>query len=121
MVKIKLLLVISICSLCSCEYAYDYTYQVTNNTNAEVKTELKTFEIDSVYTIDIKETKALFVTWHGVEGSKGPYFEDVNRDLDYFVVTKNDTLISKRSYLNNSSWEFNEGLYSTTILNDEFE
>ncbi|MDD2306749.1 MAG: hypothetical protein PHP53_18760 [Prolixibacteraceae bacterium] len=110
-----------IMALASCEYAYDYTYQVTNNNESEVKIELKTFRIDSVFTIEANETKILFITDHGVEGSKGPYFDNVTIDLDKFIVTKNDTLVSSKNYLDNSSWNFDNGLYSTTINNDEFQ
>lgn len=116
-----ILLILTIFSLSACEYAYDYTYQVKNETDSELKIELKTFRIDSIYTIAVNETKVLFITDHGIEGSKGPYFDDVSVDLDKFIVTKNDTLVSSKNYLDNSSWNFENGLYSTTINNDEFQ
>ena len=107
--------------LSSCDYVYDYTYQVTNSTDSEIKIELVTHSVDSTYLISSNETKILFVTDHGVEGSKGPYFEDVSFDLKEFLVTKADTLSSTRDYLANSSWNYNDGVYKTTITEEEFK
>lgn len=115
------ILLLTILFLASCDYAYDYTYQVTNQTNSEIKIELKTFQFDSIYSIEANGTQILFVTDHGIEGPKGPYFDDVANDLDRFVVTKSDTLISAKDYLDNSSWIYNDGLYSTEIADNEFE
>lgn len=61
----------------------------------------------------------MYATDHGVEGSKGPYFEDVKDDLDVFTVTKGQ-LVSKRNYLSNDSWTFDKGDYRTTIMNSDF-
>jgi hypothetical protein len=61
------------------------------------------------------------VTDHGVEGSKGPYFDDVSFDLKEFLVIQTDTVTSTIDYLVNSSWDFNEGLYETTITEEEFK
>lgn len=115
------LLFLSIISLNSCDYSYHYSYQVKNDTDSELKIELKTFQIDSTYTIAMNESKVLLITDHGIEGPKGPYFEDVSFDLDKFIVTKDDTLISSKNYLDNSSWNFDNGLYSSTINDDEFK
>ncbi len=119
--KLRLILIICICSLISCDYIYDYTYKVTNDTNSEVKIKVKTFRIDSTYSISANETQILFVTDHGLESSKGPHFEDVANELDKFTVTKNDTLISTKDYLDNSSWNYDDGLYYATIEDSEFE
>jgi hypothetical protein len=119
--KLGFILILSVLSLTSCDYAYDYTYEVTNDTDSEVKIKVQTFRIDSTYSISANETQILFVTDHGLEGSKGPYFEDVAEELDEFIVTKNDTLISTKDYLDNSSWNYDDGLYHTTIENNEFE
>jgi len=105
----------------SCDYVYNYTYEVTNSTDGEINIELKTQSIDSVYSVSKDEKKVLFITDHGVEGSKGPYFEDVSFDLKIFTVTKSDTLKSTRNYLSNSSWTYNNGLYRTTITLEEFK
>ncbi len=124
MIKNKIGLLFSLLTvllLISCEYSYDYTYQVTNETESEIKIELETFRIDSIYSINANETQILFVTDHGTEGSKGPYFDNVTVDLDKLIVIKNDTLISSKNYLDNSSWNYNDGIYSTTITNDEFK
>ncbi len=105
----------------SCDYVYDYTYQLTNSTDSEIKIKLATYSIDSIYSISAHETKILFVTDHGVEGSKGPYFDDVSFDLKEFLVIQTDTVTSTIDYLVNSSWDFNEGLYETTITEEEFK
>jgi hypothetical protein len=104
----------------SCEYAYDYSYTVYNKTDTQIKVYVKTLRIDSTFTILKDSTKTLFVDDHGIEGSKGPYFANVTIDLENFIVTKNDTLTSKKNYLKNESWTFNKGDYSTTVTNDEF-
>lgn len=106
--------------LTSCEYSYDYSYVVTNKTDAEIKVHVKTFRIDSVFVILMDSSKLLFIDDHGIEGSKGPYFDDVINDLDKFEVTKNDTLKSKRDYLKNDMWTFEKGRYSTIVTNNEF-
>lgn len=106
--------------LSGCEYAYDYSYTVTNKSDGQIKVYVKTFRIDSTFIVLKDSTKILFVDNHGIEGSKGPYFDDVTVDLNDFKVTKNDTLISKRDYLKNDTWTFKEGDYSTTVTNDEF-
>jgi len=119
--KLGLFLIFSVLSLTSCDYAYDYTYKVTNDTDSEVKIKVQTFQIDSTYSISANVTQILFVTDHGLEGSKGPYFEDVAEEINEFVVTKNDTLVSTKDYLENSSWDYDDGLYHTTIEDIEFE
>ena len=103
-----------------CEYSYGYSYVVTNKSDAQIKVNIKTFKEDSVYEIGVNESKVLYVTEHGIEGSKGPYFRDVVMDLDVFLVKKNDSLKSKKDYLENDSWNFHKGDYSTTINNDDF-
>ena len=119
--KLGFILIISMWFLASCDYAYDYTYEVTNDTDSEIKIKVKTFRIDSTYSVSANETQILFVDDHGLEGSKGPYFEDVAEELDKFIVTKNDTLISTKDYLDNSSWDYNDGLYHATVDDNEFE
>ena len=104
----------------SCEYSYSYSYIVTNKCDAPINVNIKTFKEDSVYEIGVNESKVLYVTEHGIEGSKGPYFRDVVMDLDVFLVEKNDTLKSNKDFLENDRWSFNKGNYSTTIINDDF-
>ncbi len=104
----------------SCDYMYDYTYEVTNNSDSNIKIKLKTFNLDSVFNVNQNEIKILFITHHQVEGSDGPYFKDVSFDLANFIVSKNDTIFSKKDYLNNSSWQYDNGFYRTTITNEEF-
>jgi len=104
-----------------CEYAYDYSYTVTNKSDGQIKVYVKTFRIDSTFLIPKDSTKKLFIVDHGIEGSKGPYFDNVIVDLDSFMVNKNDTLKSTRDYLKNDAWTFNKGNYSTTVTNEEFK
>ena len=106
----------------SCEYRYNYSYTLTNKTDSQIKVYVKTFLIDSIYTIAKDSTEMLFIKDHGIEsGSKGPYFRKVTEDLDKFTVTINDTLVSKRDYLKNEPWTFNKGDYSTIVTNNEFK
>lgn len=119
--KLTLIIILPVLLLVSCDYSYEYTYQVTNNTDSKVKIKVKTYQFDSIYSIAADETQILFITDHGIEGSKGPYFENVSHDLDEFIVAKNDTLISSKDYLDNSSWKYDDGLYQATIEENEFE
>jgi hypothetical protein len=106
--------------LTSCEYSYDYSYKITNETESQIKVYVKTFRIDSTFQISKDSTSILFVKDHGIEGSKGPYFDDVTVDLDSLTVTKDDAIRSTRNYLENDAWTFKEGVYSTTVTDDEF-
>ena len=107
--------------LTSCDYEWPYSYIVTNSTDTTIKVYVKTFDIDSIFIIKKDSIKTLFHLNHGIEGSKGPYFRDVNKDLNKFEIIKNDTIKSKRNYLKNDAWTFNDGRYSTTVTNDEFK
>lgn len=110
-----------IVAMSGCEYSYDYSYTVTNKTDAQIKVYIKTFRIDTTFLILKDSTKTLFVDDHGIEGSKGPYYDNVTVDLNKFTVTKNDTIISTRNYLKNESWAFGNGDYSTIVTDVEFE
>jgi hypothetical protein len=104
-----------------CEYAYDYSYTVTNKSDGQITVYVKTFRVDSTFSIPMDSTKILFIKDHGIEGSKGPYFRNVTEDLESFTVTKSDTLKSTRDYLDNEAWSFEKEDYSTTVTNDEFK
>jgi len=121
MKKDLLTLFICLFSFFSCDHTYEYTYEVTNESDSEVKIDLKASRFDSSYLVGTNDTKILFVKEHGVEAQNGPYFKDVSYDLDEFIVTKDRTLISKKDYLDNSSWIYNDGWYRATITNEEFE
>ena len=107
-------------SFTSCEYYYNYSYTLTNQTDGEIEATVKSTIVDSIYYLKANEKIVLFVTEHGYEGSKGPYFSDVIMDLDVFIVKKEDTLNSSKVYLNNDSWIFYKGNYSATVTNEEF-
>ena len=109
----------------SCDYGYLYRYEIINNTECRITVDIKTDEGNVNYVIEKHETKMIYETTHGVQGSKGPYFRDVYRDLKKCVVSRNDT-ISNKNYLDNSSWNFiidkiHMGHYTTTVIDDEFK
>jgi len=106
-------------SFVSCEYTYPYLYVVTNSTDTVISLHIKTYKSDSLYQMQRGEKKIIYETEHGIESSKGPYFKDVNKDFNQFSVSKG-SLISNRNYLSNSSWIFEKGEYSTSVLNTEF-
>ena len=108
-------------ALVSCDHTYQYTYEVTNNASSKVVIALRPIRSDSAYTLSSGETEILFVTDHGVEGARGPYFEDVRFDLDQFSVMRCDSVPSTKNYLDNSSWTYNNGLYRAIIEDSEFE
>jgi hypothetical protein len=94
---------------------------VKNETDAEVSIKLKTLYIDSVYTIDVNETKILLITDHGVEGPGGPHFEDVSNVMQqFFGNQKRHSDFIQKSPLQ-FILELNNGLYLTTILEEEFD
>ncbi|MEO7047921.1 MAG: hypothetical protein ABI091_21665 [Ferruginibacter sp.] len=118
-IKITILILLSVGLLTSCEYAYTYSYSVTNSSDTTIDIKVKTLRVDSVFKVTKDETKILFMKEHGIEGAKGPYPRDVNKDLNIFTVTKGQAQ-SKRDYLKNINWTFEKGVYSTIITNDEF-
>ena len=115
------LLLLVIISLSACDFFYMYAYQATNATDVEMKIRVKTFYIDSVYTVAANETKELFTTIRGPEGMGGPFFREVSFDLYVFEVMKDVTVVSSKNYLDNSYWHYDDGLYSTVITDDEFD
>jgi hypothetical protein len=105
--------------LVSCEYAYPYRYSVTNTSDTIISVHIKTYRIDSVCEIKRDEERIIYTTDHGIEGSKGPYFQDVSEDL-YILTVRKGVLNSKRDFLSNSSWLFEDGTYSATFTNADF-
>lgn len=120
MKHLKLLVFITILISCaSCEYTYSYRYVLTNTTDSVISVHIKTYKTDSLYQVQSGEKKIIYETEHGIEGSKGPYFQDVNEDFNQLSVSKG-SLISNRNYLSNSSWLFEKGEYATSVLTTEF-
>ena len=115
-------LIIIICTMfivTSCDYCYIYRYVITNDTESCIVVDLETYNESVKYVIEKHETKIIFETTHGVQGSGGPFFKDVSFDLEKCVVSSNDT-ISNKNYLHNSSWIFVNGKYETIVTDDEF-
>lgn len=112
------------CLLSSCDPAYWYEYSITNTTDTVITVSYKVFRFDSVLNVNRNETVVVFYGNHGVEGGKGgPYYEDVNKQFQYFIVSKQgDT--SNRDYLKNETWGYGvvngEGHYSATVDSSEF-
>jgi hypothetical protein len=117
--KYKLCLLLFTCTFMSCEYVYNYKYIVTNATDKPIEVSVKTYLKDSTFVILKDSVKIVISKGHGIEGSRGPYFQDVKEDLYLFTVTK-DKLLSKKDFLKNSSWRFEKGDYSTQISNEDF-
>ncbi len=105
----------------SCTYPYDYTYQVTNQSDADITVVYEVSYGDYTKTIKRDSTAVILETNHGGEDAGGPYFDDVNKDLHAMKVYQYDTLLSHRDYLRNESWTYNNGLYSTTVTDSEFD
>jgi hypothetical protein len=116
----KLLVFLStVLLLTSCEYSYNYSYTVSNRTDTTIAIHIKTYRIDTLYKVLKDSNEIVYMDSHGIEGSKGPYFQNVSMDLDSFTVTKNG-ITSIRNYLENNNWGFENGDYKTTITNGEF-
>jgi hypothetical protein len=117
--KITFLILLLSGLLISCEYSYTYSYSVTNSSDTTVDVRLKTYKVDSVFKLTKDETRILYRTDHGIQSSRGPHFSDVKEDLKIFTVSKGQVQ-SRRDYLKNSNWNFEKGVYSTVITDDEF-
>lgn len=120
MVRRFLFLGLTLVLLQSCDYFYDYTYQISNRSDQTVTIQLTASRFDSSYVLQPNETRTLFITHHGIEGSKGPYYSDVSSDITNLIIKQGDTTSSKRDYTLNASWNYEEGLYHTVIHPHEF-
>lgn len=118
--------------LVSCDSQYKYIYQMTNQSDTPLKAsfDLGVHEFpersadgsrDTVVYVGVNETKRLRLTFHGVEARHGPYFADVAKDFYKFSVKNSDSIESNRDYLLNDAWEFVNGLYKTSVTNQEFQ
>ena len=101
-----------------------YEYQVVNSTNFEIKVDvlatLNAFT-DTTYTIGAQQSKIIYYTSHGVEGSGAPYFQDVAVDLQTIKIRKNDTIVSNRDYRQNNNWQYSGAFYKATVTEEEFQ
>lgn len=89
----------------SCEQGYSYNYILTNNTDTTITVFIKTFSQDTTFTFLPGETKNIFSTFHGMEGSGGPFLSEVKFDLDKIIIKKGER-ISLKDYLKTKSWKF---------------
>ncbi len=114
------ILVLFMCSLVSCSWEYSHSYQVTNSSDSTIHVRVVSrYKTDSTFQIAVNETKTVLVTVHNGDKS-GPVFVDVGVDLDQMQISQ-DTFRSQRNYLNNASWTFKEGVYSTSVTQPEFQ
>ncbi len=119
-------ILVSVCVVCltSCDHYYDYEYMVENLSDSTIIVELYAENdpvLDTIYQIPTGQSLLIYECTHGNEGSDGPFFDEVSKDLTELTVKINDTLLSNRNYLENENWTFVEGLYSTTVTNKEFD
>jgi hypothetical protein len=113
----------------ACDPAYLYEYHVTNNSDSVIHVHMYSHtapnagRYDTLVTIAQGQTATVMKTEHYTEGLHGPYFREVNRDIDSCVVTRGQVL-SARNYKNDSAWSFGKsgktGIYNTSVTTSEF-
>ena len=91
--------------LSSCESSYEYKYSISNKANSTITIFYSTYSNDSVIKIAPGETKELFKTSHGIEGSGGPFQRDIRKDLKTIEV-KIGTTDSAYNIRDNKFWTF---------------
>lgn len=116
-------------ALSACDSAYVYEYHMTNNADSAIQVHMYSHTLpdkgkyDTLVTIAQAQTATLIKTVHYTEGLRGPYFREVNRDIDSCIVMRGQVL-SKRNYKNDSTWRFGKagktGIYNTSVTTGEF-
>ena len=104
----------------ACSYSNEYSYNVINDSDYEIEVVLESPYLDSTYTIMSKGSRRVLIYYSRSGGKNGPIFHDVKEDLSALIISNSDT-ISSVNYLNNSTWSFQEGYYTTTVRNEIFE
>ena len=109
----------------SCDSVYTYEYYVANNADTTVEVHFRMQENlrDTMVMVPVGGVQLICKPSHGVEGIKGPFFRDVDRDLDTLYVVKKG-VASHRNYRNNDAWQFSKqkpaGIYTAGVTNGEF-
>lgn len=126
----KLLTLLSISSLffllSSCDCEYDYTYEVKNKSSSTIKVKWETVDFISSDLIDSVEiapgnTQILFMTAHGIEPCRtGPFYQEIDGDLVSFTITKDDSVVTKLDYMDDTPWLYEDGLYKAVIADSAF-
>jgi hypothetical protein len=108
----------------SCERGYHYSYNLFNNTDSIIYVNFKTGFNDTIIVVKPNETKEIFTTYHGLEGSRGPYKRDVKDDI-YDISIKRGSKLSYNNYRKNELWTFEKksdfkAVYEAVVTNAEF-
>lgn len=104
--SIKILIISYVIFLAgSCEKGYSYNYILSNNTDTIISVYFKTFSLDTTLEVQPKEIKQIYSTFHGVEGSGGPFPGDVKFDFDTIIIKKGKRK-SMKDYSKNIEWKF---------------
>ena len=99
------MLLIVCLELNACEQGYSYNYILTNKTDTVITVNIKTLAKDTTFILLADETKNIFSTFHGMEGSGGPFLSPVRFDLERVIIKKGKK-ISLKDYRNIKSWQF---------------
>ncbi len=121
--KLKLLTIFILFCFTSCDYYYGREYVVYNFSDFNIEVDLFVNEVpivDTIYTIETNEFLTIHRTPLGNGRSAGD-FTDVDNDLTEITIRVNDSLISSKNYLENSSWDFFDSTFTAEITNAEFE
>jgi hypothetical protein len=113
-------------SLGSCDCTYSYHYEVFNDSASVIWVHWTHDNLVDSIEITPNGIAELFVTQHGIEQCrKGPFFRDVNQDLQEIEVRLNDSITSEKNYLLNENWSFTSeeygGAYRAQVILEEFE
>ena len=105
----------------ACDCAYDYSYEITNETDGKLTVSWTHNTDQQTKTIVTRTSDILFITDHGLESCrKGPFFQEVNIDLDTISIWKDDTLLSNQDYRQDQHWSYEDGHYKAVVINSEF-
>lgn len=116
-----LILILFSLIISACSYSYTYSFELINKASYTVKVDFETNDIDTTYTIDANQSKVILISPGGREGRGGPFYSDVNTFITSLTIGMNDSLYSTKNYLDNNSWDYNEGYYSAVITDSEFQ
>lgn len=103
-----------------CDPVFEYSYEVTNHSHDEIRVTWRHEGRDSAVTVAPNQSLLMYQTDHGIETGDGPHFESLRKTFDTLYITRLDGSPTKRNYLEDSLWEFNNGLYRAEVSNEDF-
>jgi len=113
-----LVLIIILCSNCSCKY--DYEYHVKNLSEYDVFIFIKSTLQEKEDLIVAGNRDFIFTTEHGLEEGGCPYFTEVKYTMDSISIINEDGAPFLRDLKSDSNWKYDDGTYTLNITNNDF-